>query len=62
MNGAPEPRMLKAVDVCKYLSISPNTLRRMVANGLLPQPKPITGKLVRWDKRMIDAYLDGKMQ
>lgn len=62
MSAVLEPRLLKAEEVCRYLSISPNTLRRMVAQGLLPPAQALSGKVVRWDKRQIDAYLDNKAQ
>lgn len=54
-----EQRLMNLEETCQYLSISAPTLRRMVAQKLLPKPIRI-GRAVRWDKKQIDAQLDGE--
>lgn len=55
-----DSRLMKLEEVCAYLSLGPPTVRRMVAKGQLPKPEVFGPRLVRWDRRKIDAQLDGE--
>lgn len=52
------PRMMTARDVAEYLAVSVNTVRRMAERGDIPKPVRFLAKIVRWDRRAIEACLD----
>jgi excisionase family DNA binding protein len=53
-----EKDLLTAKQVAARLSISPRTLYRMVARGHFPQPVRYSCKLVRWQTRDLEEFLD----
>lgn len=54
------PRYLSLKAAAQYLTISPQTLLRLVAAGKLPAPKYLSPKLPRWDRDAIDAAMCNK--
>lgn len=60
MPSRPDPRpavgrMLRIVDVAEILDMSPDTVRRRIADGQLRAVK--TGRLVRIDERDLQAFI-----
>ncbi len=53
----PTRRGLTREESADYLSISPNTFDRLVADGLMPKPAQVYGRKV-WDVRRIDSSFD----
>ena len=51
-------RGLSRVQTTEYIGVSPSTLDRMVADGIMPKPIRIYGRVL-WDIRAIDAKFDG---
>jgi predicted DNA-binding transcriptional regulator AlpA len=56
-NLAYPPRLLRAERAAAYLGMGRSTFPRLVAEGVLPKPKPIRGVVV-WDRLALDAYVD----
>lgn len=56
-NRAPR-RMLDYDESANYLSVTPRWMRRAVALRVIPHHK--IGRLVRFDRRDLDAYLDAQ--
>ena len=53
----PCARLLSRVEAAAYSGVSPNTFDRMQADGLMPGPKRIYGRVL-WDVRALDAAID----
>jgi predicted DNA-binding transcriptional regulator AlpA len=51
------PRGLSRVQTAEYIGVSASTLDRMVADGIMPKPIRIYGRVI-WDVRAIDASFD----
>ena len=58
MTNLSPSRLLNRIDAASYVSVSPTTLDRMVKDGILPKPHLIYSRVVRFDRREIDAALD----
>ena len=57
--GAVGPRRgLSRPEVARYVGVSPSKFDQLVADGRMPQPKQIDGRLV-WDIRALDLAFDG---
>jgi excisionase family DNA binding protein len=54
-----EKNFLTPAEAMAYLSVSRNTLKKMIANGVIPEPARLGSRLLRFDKREIDKYLRG---
>lgn len=52
-----EPRGLGRDDAAAYIGISPRKFDELVADGRMPRPRRIDGRLV-WDRRGLDAAFD----
>jgi excisionase family DNA binding protein len=52
-----EPRGLSRDEAAVYIGVSPTKFDEMVADGRMPQPKPIDGRVV-WDRFKLDASFD----
>ncbi len=56
------PRGLSRVRAAEYIGVSPSTFDKMVAEGKMPAPKRIRGRVV-WDRVQVDcafnAFDDG---
>lgn len=48
------PRGLGRDDAARYIGISPTKFDEMVADGRMPRPKRIDGRIV-WDRLRLDA-------
>lgn len=53
----PVSRLLKDAQAAAYMGVSPNTFRKLVSDGLMPQPLRFYD-CVRWDVRALDAAID----
>lgn len=53
----PTRRGLHREEAAAYVGVSPNTFDRMVADGLMPKPRPVYGRRV-WDVRALDRAFD----
>lgn len=51
------PRGLSREEAAAYLGIGTTLFDRLVADGRMPRPKKIEGRLV-WDRRRIDLAFD----
>lgn len=47
------PRGLNRVQAAAYIGVSPSLFDRMIADGVMPKPKRIWGRVV-WDRLRID--------
>ncbi len=56
--NTPLQRLLRTQEVSAYLSISVSTVRRMSERGELPGRVVIRPGVVRWDRAVLDKYLD----
>ncbi len=54
-----EKRMLGVQELSKYLGLRPQTIYNKVSAGDFPIRHKRLGRLLRWDIRDIDSYLDG---
>jgi excisionase family DNA binding protein len=50
---------LTPTEAMAYLSVSRNTLKKMVRLGMLPEPARLGSRLMRFDRSEIDRYLRG---
>lgn len=55
---APPAELLDVVAVAALLSISPRTVLRLAARGILP-PALKLGRCRRWSRRSITRFIDG---
>jgi excisionase family DNA binding protein len=54
-----EKNYLTASEAMAYLSVSRNTLKKLIAGGFIPEPARLGSRLLRFDRREIDKYLRG---
>lgn len=52
------PAYLDRESVAAYVSLSVDTMQRMVARGAFPGPRQLTEKRVGWLVREVDAWAD----
>lgn len=52
------PRLLMRAQAAAYVSVSPNTFDVMVREGVMPQPRHLTGNRQAWDIRELDRAID----
>lgn len=52
------PRLLMRAQAAAYVSLSPNTFDIMVWEGVMPQPRHLTGNRTAWDIRELDRAID----
>jgi predicted DNA-binding transcriptional regulator AlpA len=50
--------IMNARQVCKWLGMSPQTLRLMLMTDACPRPLPMPGKKPRWARRSWDKWLE----
>jgi excisionase family DNA binding protein len=53
-----EKRMWGVNEVAEYLGLSPQTIRNKLAAGTFPIKTKRIGRLLKWDRRDVDRYLD----
>ena len=51
------PRGLSRVQAAEYIGVSPSTFDKMVAEGEMPPPKRIRGRVI-WDRKALDCAFD----
>tara|TARA_Y100000114_G_C11650242_1_gene273831 strand:- start:240 stop:425 length:186 start_codon:yes stop_codon:yes gene_type:complete len=51
-------RCLKLGDAAKYIGVSISTFKRMVARGEAPAPIRMSKRLVVWDKKQLDSFVE----
>ena len=52
------PRLIGRDAAAAYVGVSPNTFDKMVADGLMPNPRRLTERRLAWDVRQLDAAID----
>ena len=53
-----EKRLLGVKDLSEYIGISPQTIYNKVNLGIFPIPFKKVFGLLKWEKEVVDAYLD----
>lgn len=51
------PRGLNRVEAARYIGVSPGTLDKLIAEGRMPEPKPVGARRV-YDRNALDYYFD----
>ena len=51
------PRGLSRVQAAEFIGVSPSTFDKMVADGEMPAPKRIRGRVI-WDRKQVDCAFD----
>ena len=52
------PRLISRDAAAAYVGVSPNTFDKMIADGLMPNPRRLTERRLAWDVRQLDAAID----
>lgn len=52
------PRLIGREAAAAYISVSPNTFDKMVADGRMPPPRVLVERRLAWDVRELDAAVD----
>jgi predicted DNA-binding transcriptional regulator AlpA len=55
---AEEDPTLKADEFMKMLKISPNTFKKLLAEGRVPTPLPLGSRNRRWSRAVVMAFLN----
>ena len=59
-NRHQEKRLISVTELARYLGLSPMTIRTKMKKGELPfEAKRLGEKLIRFDIRDVDRYIDG---
>ena len=53
----PSARLLSRPESAAYAGVSPTTFDRLMADGFMPAPKRVYGRVL-WDLRALDAAID----
>jgi excisionase family DNA binding protein len=51
------PRGLSRVQAAEYIGVSPSTFDKMVADGQMPTPRKMRGRVI-WDRKRLDQFFD----
>jgi predicted DNA-binding transcriptional regulator AlpA len=51
------PRGLSRVQSAAYIGVSPSTFDKLIADGVMPGPKKVRGRVV-WDRKRLDECFD----
>ncbi|MBE7559523.1 helix-turn-helix domain-containing protein [bacterium] len=54
------PVLLRPEEVARRLNIGGRTMWRWVAEGTFPSPDLRQGRVVRWKRETVDAWLEGR--
>ena len=52
------PRLICREAAAAYVSVSPNTFDKMVADGSMPKPRRLTERRIAWDVWQLDLAVD----
>jgi predicted DNA-binding transcriptional regulator AlpA len=52
------PRLIGRDAAAAYVGVSPNTFDKMIADGLMPNPRRLTERRLAWDMRQLDTAID----
>ncbi len=58
INTSLERRMLGINEVADYLGLSPQTIYNKLSAGTFPIKTKRLGRLLKWDRRDVDHFLD----
>ena len=53
-----ENRMMDIRELATYIGIRPQTIRNQISLGKFPIPTKKIGRLLKWDRRDVDRFLD----
>lgn len=56
--GSGEDQTIKADDFMKMLKISPNTFKKLLAEGRVPGPLPLGARNRRWSRSVVVDFLN----
>jgi excisionase family DNA binding protein len=56
-----EPLTYRRTDIAERLSVSVQSIGRLVERGVLPKPMIQSGKILRWSRSEVDAALHGPL-
>ena len=58
MDGHADDTMLNMKDVVRMTGLSESTVERRIADGLFPEPTPISKRRIGWPARKVKAWLE----
>jgi len=58
MEGTMEKRMMDIKELGTYIGLRPQTIRNQISLGRFQIPTKRIGRLLKWDRREVDQYLD----
>ncbi len=53
-----ERRMMGIEELSHYIGLKVQTIRNMLSAGTFPIPTKKIGRLLKWDRKDVDRYLD----
>ncbi len=53
-----EKRMMDIRELSSYIGLKPQTIRNQISMGTFPIPTKKLGRLLKWDRREVDGFLD----
>jgi len=53
-----EKRLINIEELAGYLGIKPQTIRNQLSGGIFPIKPVRIGRVLRWDIRKVDRYID----
>ena len=53
-----EKRMIGIKELAEYIGVRPQTIRNRISLGTFPIPTRKIGRLLKWDRKDVDRYLD----
>ena len=57
-SGSEENQTIKAEDFMRVLDISPNTFKKLLVEGRLPEPLPLGTRNRRWSRSVVVDFLN----
>jgi predicted DNA-binding transcriptional regulator AlpA len=57
-SGSEENQTIKAEDFMRILDVSPNTFKKLLVQGRLPEPLPLGTRSRRWSRSVVMAFLN----
>jgi predicted DNA-binding transcriptional regulator AlpA len=54
----PDRRMMGIEELAEYIGLKPQTIRNRISLGTFPIPTKKIGRLLKWDRKEVDQYLD----